>query len=145
MTSTQVIMIIAFLLYASALDGTLYAATALLGMCYGVQYSIMIPTVSELFGLKHFGVISSFMMLGNPIGALLFSVFLAGNLYDTEAAKQGNSTCYGANCFRITFLVLAGVCGIGATLSIILTVRLRPVYQMLYASGSFRLSHTSNQ
>jgi hypothetical protein len=26
-----------------------------------------------------------------------------------------------------------------------LTVRLRPVYQMLYASGSFRLSHTSNQ
>ncbi|WJX70075.1 hypothetical protein P8452_54223 [Trifolium repens] len=145
MTSTQVIMIIAFLLYASALDGTLYAATALLGMCYGVQYSIMIPTVSELFGLKHFGVISSFMMLGNPIGALLFSVFLAGNLYDTEAAKQGNSTCYGANCFRITFLVLAGVCGIGAILSIILTVRLRPVYQMLYASGSFRLSHTSNQ
>ncbi|CAJ2661416.1 unnamed protein product [Trifolium pratense] len=88
-----------------ALDGTLYAATALLGMCYGVQYSIMVPTVSELFGLKHFGIISSFMMLGNPIGALLFSVFLAGNLYDTEAAKQGNSTLYGANCFsfRVTF------------------------------------------
>jgi MFS family permease len=106
-------MIIAFLLYASALYGTLYAATALLGMCYGVQYSIMVPTVSELFGLKHFGVISSFMMLGNPIGALLFSVFLAENLYDTEAAKQGNSACYSANCFRITFLVLAGVCGIG--------------------------------
>ncbi|AES68193.1 putative major facilitator superfamily domain-containing protein [Medicago truncatula] len=120
-----------------------YAATALLGMCYGVQYSIMVPTVSELFGLKHFGVISSFMMLGNPIGALLFSV--AGNLYDTEAAKQGNSTCYGANCFRITFLVLAGVCGIGTILSIILTVRIRPVYQMLYAGGSFRLSQTSNQ
>nr|XP_027190051.1 protein NUCLEAR FUSION DEFECTIVE 4 isoform X2 [Cicer arietinum] len=145
MTCTQVIMIIAFLLYASALDGTLYAATALLGMCYGVQYSIMVPTVSELFGLKHFGVISSFMMLGNPIGALLFSVFFAGNVYDTEAAKQGNSTCYGADCFRITFLVLAGVCGLGTILSIILTVRIRPVYQMLYAGGSFRLSHTSNQ
>ncbi|CAI8611826.1 unnamed protein product [Vicia faba] len=145
MSITQVIMIIGFLLYASALDGTLYAATALLGMCYGVQYSIMVATVSELFGLKHFGVISSFMMLGNPIGALLFSVFLAANLYDTEASKQGNSTCYGANCFRITFLVLACVCGIGTILSIILTVRIRPVYQMLYASGSFRLSRTSNQ
>ena len=146
MAITQVIMIIAFSLYASALYGTLYAATALLGMCYGVQYSIMVPTVSELFGLKHFGVISSFMMLGNPIGALLFSVFLAGNLYDSEAAEQGNSTCHGANCFRITFLVLAGgVCGIGTILSIILTVRIRPVYQMLYAGGSFRLSHTSNQ
>ncbi|GAU27827.1 hypothetical protein TSUD_114070 [Trifolium subterraneum] len=133
MTSTQVIMIIAFLLYASALDGTLYAATALLGMCYGVQYSIMVPTVSELFGLKHFGVISSFMMLGNPIGALLFSVFLAGNLYDTEAAKQGNSTCYGANCFRITFLVLAGVCGIGAILS----------YGSVLCSGNYACAHDS--
>ncbi|KAL5056004.1 hypothetical protein RYX36_036686 [Vicia faba] len=94
-------MIIAFLLYDSALDGTLYVATTLLGMCYGVQYSIMVANVSELFGLKHFGVIRSFMMLGNPIGALLFSVFLAGNLYDTKAAKQGNFTCYGANCFKV--------------------------------------------
>ncbi|KAL2332494.1 hypothetical protein Fmac_020075 [Flemingia macrophylla] len=144
MTSTQIIMIIAFLLYASALDGTLYAATALLGICYGVQYSVMIPTVSELFGLRHFGVISSVMMLGNPIGALIFSVFLAGNVYDAEAEKQGSSTCYGANCFRLTFLVLAGVCGLGTILSLILTLRIRPVYQMLYAGGSFRLSQTLN-
>jgi len=28
------------------LDGTLYATTALLGMWYGVQYSIMVSTVS---------------------------------------------------------------------------------------------------
>ena len=144
MTSTQIIMIIAFFLYASALDSTLYAATALLGICYGVQYSIMFPTVSELFGLKHFGVISSSMMLGNPIGALLFSALFAGSVYDAEAAKQGSSTCYGANCFRLTFLCLAGVCGLGTILSIILTVRIRPVYKMLYAGGSFRLSQTSN-
>ena len=137
-------MIITFILYALALNGTLYAATALLGICYGVQYSIMVPTVSELFGLKHFGVISSFMMIGNPIGAILFSVLLAGHLYDVEAAKQGTSTCYGANCFRITFLVLAGVCGLGTLLSIILTIRIRPVYQMLYAGGSFRLPQTSS-
>ncbi|BAT91490.1 hypothetical protein LR48_Vigan05g222300 [Vigna angularis] len=143
MTCAQIIMIVAFLFYASALNGTLYAATALLGICYGVQCSIMAPTVSEIFGLKHFGVISSFMMLGNPIGALIFSVFLAGNVYDTEAAKQGNSTCYGADCFRLTFLVLAGVCGLGTILSIILTIRMRPVYKMLYAGGSFRLSQNS--
>ncbi|ESW22771.1 hypothetical protein PHAVU_005G179700, partial [Phaseolus vulgaris] len=92
---------VSILFYAYALDGSLYAAaTALLSICYGVQCSIMAPTVSEIFGLKHFGVISSFMMLGNPIGALIFSVFLAANVYDTEAAKQGNSTCYGADFFR---------------------------------------------
>ncbi|KAG8379769.1 hypothetical protein BUALT_Bualt07G0123900 [Buddleja alternifolia] len=139
MTVTQIIMILTFLLYASALNGTLYAATALLGICYGVQVGIMIPTASELFGLKHFGIISSFMSLGNPVGALLFSGFLAGQVYDSEAAKQLGPSCMGPNCFRVTFLVLAGVCGLGTLLSIVLSIRIRPVYQMLYAGGSFRV------
>ncbi|XP_040370631.1 protein NUCLEAR FUSION DEFECTIVE 4 isoform X2 [Rosa chinensis] len=139
MTCAHILMILSFILYALDLSGTLYAATTLLGICYGVQYSMMVPTVSELFGLKHFGINYGFMLIGNPIGAVLFSVLLAGNLYDAEAAKQGTSTCIGADCFRITFIVLAGVCGLGTILSIILTVRVRPVYQMLYAGGSFRL------
>ncbi|GAV82071.1 Nodulin-like domain-containing protein [Cephalotus follicularis] len=143
MTCTQVVMIITYLLFASAIDGTLFAATALLGICYGVQFSIMIPTVSELFGLKHFGIFFNFMSLGNPIGAFLFSGLLAGYIYDTEAAKQhglnlfGSSiACLGPNCFRVTFLVLAGLCGVGSILSIILTMRIWPVYQMLYGDGS---------
>ncbi|XP_062008047.1 protein NUCLEAR FUSION DEFECTIVE 4 isoform X1 [Rosa rugosa] len=139
MTCAHILMILSFILYALDLSGSLYAATTLLGICYGVQYSMMVPTVSELFGLKHFGINYGFMLIGNPIGAVLFSVLLAGNLYDAEAAKQGTSTCIGADCFRITFIVLAGVCGLGTILSIILTVRVRPVYQMLYAGGSFRL------
>ncbi|KAF2317136.1 hypothetical protein GH714_012072 [Hevea brasiliensis] len=88
LTCTQVIMIITCLLFASAIDGTLYAATASLGICFGVQFSIMIPTVSELFGLKHFSIFYNFMSLGNPIGAFLFSYLLAGYVYDNEAAKQ---------------------------------------------------------
>lgn len=144
MACAHILMILSFLLYALALNGTLYVATALLGICYGVQYSVMVPTVSEIFGLKHFGINYGFMLIGNPVGAVLFSVLLAGNLYDTEAAKQGTSTCIGADCFRITFLVLAGVCGLGTILSIILTVRVRPVYQMLYAGGSFRLPSAAN-
>ncbi|KAL0429761.1 UNVERIFIED_CONTAM: hypothetical protein Sradi_0602100 [Sesamum radiatum] len=140
---TQIIMVLTFLLYASALNGTLYAATALLGICYGVQFGIMIPTASELFGLKHFGIIFNFMALGNPAGALLFSGWLAGQIYDAEAAKQLTSSCMGPSCFRLTFLILAGICGLGTLLSIILTIRLRPVYQMLYAGGSFRLPQSS--
>ncbi|XP_030546923.1 protein NUCLEAR FUSION DEFECTIVE 4 isoform X1 [Rhodamnia argentea] len=139
MTFAQIIMIATFLLYASALNGTLYGATALLGICYGVQFSIMIPTASELFGLKHFGIIFNFMQLGNPIGAFLFSGILAGDVYDAEAALQGVSTCLGPTCFRLTFLVLAGLCGLGALLSIVLYVRIRPVYQSLYSEGSFRI------
>lgn len=136
-------MILTFLLYASALNGTLYAATALLGICYGVQFGIMIPTASELFGLKHFGIIFNFMQLGNPVGALLFSGWLAGEVYDLEAAKQPGASCIGPDCFRLTFLILAGLSALGTFFSIILTVRLRPVYQMLYGSGSFRLPQSS--
>ncbi|XP_073040065.1 protein NUCLEAR FUSION DEFECTIVE 4 [Primulina eburnea] len=143
MTITQFIMILTFLLYASALNGTLYSGTALLGICFGVQFGVMIPTASELFGLRHFGIIFNFMLLGNPAGAFLFSAFLAGHIYDAEAAKQQSSSCIGPHCFRITFLVLAGLCGLGTILSIILTLRIRPVYQMLYAGGSFRLPQSS--
>lgn len=150
MTCTQVIMIITYVLFASAFNGTLYAATALLGICYGVQFSIMVPTVSELFGLKHFGIMYNFMSLGNPLGAFLFSALLAGYVYDNEAAKQqghnlfsSGFTCMGPNCFRLTFLVLAGVCGFGSILSMVLTVRIKPVYQMLYGGGSFRLPQNS--
>ncbi|XVE89027.1 hypothetical protein DITRI_Ditri19aG0117000 [Diplodiscus trichospermus] len=144
MTFTLIIMVLAFVLYALALSGTLYVSTALLGVCYGFQYSLMVPTASELFGLKHFGIIYNFMQIGNPTGALLFSGLLAGYVYDAEAAKQGSSTCLGAECFRLTFVVLAAICGLGTILSILLTIRIRPVYQMLYASGSFRLPQASD-
>lgn len=144
MAFAQIIMIVAFLLYASGINGTLYAATALLGICYGVQIAIMIPVASELFGLKHFGVIFNFMGLGNPLAALLFSGLLAGYVYDIEEAKQGGSSCLGPNCFRLTFYVLASMCGLGTILLIILTIRIKPVYQMLYAGGSFRISQSSD-
>lgn len=139
MTITQVIMVITYLLFASNINGTLLAAISLLGICYGFQFSIMVPTASELFGLKNFGMIFNFMSLGNPLGAYLFSNLLAGFLYDNEAERQSSSTCLGPNCFRLTFIVLAGVCVIGTILSMVLTVRIRPVYKMLYAGGSFRL------
>lgn len=150
MACTQVVMIVAYLLFASFINGTLYVATALLGICYGVQFSVMVPTASELFGLKHFGIIYNFMLLGNPLGALLFSGLLAGYIYDKEAERQlgglflgSSNSCLGPNCFRITFFILAGICGLGSILSVILTIRIKPVYQMLYSSGSFRLPQGS--
>lgn len=151
LTCTQTIMLMVYLIFAFAVNGTLYPAVAFLGVCYGVQVSIMIPTVSELFGLKHFGVLSSFMSIGNPLGATLFSALLAGSIYDTEAAKQhgidlfaNGASCVGASCFKLTFFILSGVCAAGIILSVILTLRIKPVYQMLYAGGSFRLPQTSS-
>ncbi|GMP63204.1 hypothetical protein CsSME_00024989 [Camellia sinensis var. sinensis] len=144
MTFTQIIMIITYLLFASALDGTLYVATAVLGMCYGFQFLTMVPIISKLFGLKHFGMIFNFMSLGNPLCVLLFSGFLAGFVYDSEAAKQHGTSCLLPNCFRLAFIILAGVCALGTVLSVVLTKRIKPVYEMLYAGGSFRLPQSSN-
>ena len=151
LTFTQIIMLVVYLLFAYAVNGTLYPVVALLGVCYGVQVSVMIPTVSELFGLKHFGVLGNVMSLGNPLGAFLFSALLAGYVYDTETARQealgliaSGASCLGPNCFQLTFFVLSGVCAAGIILSIILTWRIKPVYQMLYAGGSFRLPQTSS-
>ena len=90
------------------------------------------------------------MCLVNPLGALLFSFLLAGRVYDNEVARQlalglidSGVSCVGADCFKLTFFVLAGVSVVGAICSIILTLRIRPVYQMLYAGGSFKLPQTS--
>ena len=139
MTCAHIIMTVAFILFAFAIDGILYTATALLGICYGILYAVMVPTASELFGLRHFGVIYNCLLLGNPVGALLFSGILAGYIYDAEAARQGSSTCVGPDCFKVTFLALAGCCGLGTVMSIILTVRIWPVYEMLYSGGSYHL------
>ncbi|KAI4376706.1 hypothetical protein MLD38_014439 [Melastoma candidum] len=152
MSWTQAIMILIYLIFAYAFKGTLLVVTALLGICYGIQFSIMVPTVSEIFGLKHFGLLLGFISLGNPVGAFLFSGLLAGYIYDKEAAKQHGVallkattvSCLGPDCFRITFLVLAGVSSLGVVLSIILSIRIKPVYQMLYSGGSFRQPQSSN-
>ncbi|KAL6606094.1 hypothetical protein ACP70R_041747 [Stipagrostis hirtigluma subsp. patula] len=147
-TCTQVVMIITYLLFALGSHATLYVSVALLGICFGVQFSVIISTSSELFGLKHFGKIYNFIALANPVGAFLFNS-LAGYVYDLEVQKQHAATsgsdiaCHGPNCFRLTFCVLSGAASLGTLLSIILTVRIRPVYQMLYAGGSFSQPRSS--
>ncbi|CAM0903934.1 unnamed protein product [Alopecurus aequalis] len=143
MMCTQIIMVITFLLFATGLHSLIYVSTTLLGICYGVQFAVMIPTVSELFGLKDFGLMYNFMLMVNPIGAFFFSALLAGYIYDKEAARQNPgvldpSNCFGPDCFRLTFYVCAMVCCCGTFICMFFIARIKPVYQMLYASGSFR-------
>ncbi|KAI4991396.1 hypothetical protein ZWY2020_039767, partial [Hordeum vulgare] len=65
-TCTQVVMIINYLVFALGLKATLYISVAILGICYGVHFSVMVSTSSELFGLKQFGKIYNFILLANP-------------------------------------------------------------------------------
>ncbi|MCO5600504.1 hypothetical protein L7F22_054617 [Adiantum nelumboides] len=123
---------------------TLYLGTLLVGTGYGSHWGIVPPMISELFGIKHFGMFYNVYTMGTPAGVLFFSGFLAGYLYDIEAAKQQqthhllhnlastSSTCSGAVCFRASFLVMVGFCIIGMFLCAILSLRTRSVYANLY-------------
>lgn len=154
MALTQTILAVAYLCLAYALaPAVVYACAAAIGVCYGVQFAVMIPTTSELFGLNNFGLFYNLMAVANPLGAVLFSEELAGRLYDGEAARQHGRTggggsphaCLGPDCFRVAFVVLAGCCALGTAVSLVLAARIRPVYRSLYAGGSFRMPNSSQQ
>jgi hypothetical protein len=89
MALTQTILAVAYLCLAYALaPGVVYACAAAIGVCYGAQFAVMIPTTPELFGLDNFGLFYNLIAVAIPLGAVLFSEELAGRLYDGEAARQ---------------------------------------------------------
>ncbi|CAM6035982.1 unnamed protein product [Sphagnum compactum] len=169
MVLSQLLMLVGYILFATAAPGSLYVGSIVVGICYGVQISITVPTASELFGLQHFGIMYNFIILNLPLGSFLFSGLLAGWLYDREASRtpqQGHGknwvlmksmgtsskefffssvvsewgsssaeepqNCTGAHCFFSVFMIMAGMCAIGIVLNIILILRIRPLYQLLY-------------
>ena len=75
---------------------------------------------------------------------------LDGYIYDQESQRQSgysypasmratNVDCLGPNCFRVTFIIMERVCAFGVLMSIILTIRIRAVYEALYGRGSFHI------
>lgn len=80
-------LLIAHLLFARALPGSMYAASILIGLCSGIQWTLIGPTISELFGLKQFGLIYGTICSASALGSLLFSS-LVGHLYDHECQKE---------------------------------------------------------
>ncbi|RWW74499.1 hypothetical protein BHE74_00017558 [Ensete ventricosum] len=100
---------------AVAIPGSLYIGSVVVGLCYGVRLAVSVPTASELFGLKYYGLIYNILILNLPLGSFLFSGLLAGLLYDAQATKTegGANTCVGAHCYRMVFVIMALACIIG--------------------------------
>ncbi|XP_057874178.2 protein NUCLEAR FUSION DEFECTIVE 4 [Cryptomeria japonica] len=177
MAVSQVVMIVGYITMAIGMQGSLYIGSMVVGICYGVRLSISVPTASELFGLKYYGLIYNFLILNLPLGSFLFSGLLAGILYDIEAAKdrkenvisplltrgwssvnfngllsgrhelyvENGKTCVGAHCYRLVFLVMAGVCLLGLGLDLLLTFRTKKLYSNLYRSRKARVSQHLRQ
>lgn len=133
-------MAVGYILMAMAMPGSLYIGSIVVGICYGVRLAVTVPTASELFGLKYYGLIYNVLILNLPLGSFLFSGLLAGLLYDAQATKtaSGGNTCIGAHCYRLVFIVMAVACIVGFGLDVLLSIRTRSLYSKIYASRKLK-------
>ncbi|ESW03691.1 hypothetical protein PHAVU_011G034300 [Phaseolus vulgaris] len=134
--ASQLLMAVGYILLAMAVPGSLYIGSILVGICYGVRLAITVPTASELFGLRYYGLIYNILILNLPLGSFLFSGLLAGILYDMEATttEGGGNTCVGGHCYRLVFIVMTGACIVGFFLDILLSFRTKTIYTKISIS-----------
>ncbi|CAI7889038.1 unnamed protein product [Closterium sp. NIES-53] len=84
----QALMAIGHIFFALAFPSSLHLGSVIVGLCYGVHWSIMPATASEIFGLKHFGMLYNTLTAACPMGSFVFSGMIAGYLYDRESEKD---------------------------------------------------------
>ena len=145
--ASQILMAAGYLIMAFALPGSLYIGSVIVGACYGVRLAITVPTASELFGLKYYGLIYNILVINLPLGSFIFSSLIAGNLYDAEATTTagGGNTCVGRHCYFLTFIIFAGACLVGFGLDILLAFRTKNAYTKIFESKkSKKVDITSN-
>ncbi|KAK2994248.1 hypothetical protein RJ640_029177 [Escallonia rubra] len=140
--ASQILMTVGYIVMAMAVPGSLYIGSIVVGICYGVRIAVSVPTASELFGLKYYGLIYNILILNLPLGSFLFSGLLAGFLYDAQATSTagGGNTCVGAHCYRLVFVIMAVACIVGFGLDVLLTIRTKTVYSKIYASRKSKKS-----
>ncbi|WVY98608.1 hypothetical protein V8G54_030759 [Vigna mungo] len=139
-TSILVIPCIGHLLIAFNVPNGLYAASMIIGFCFGANWPLLFSIISELFGLKFYSTLYNVGSVASPIGSYLFSVRVAGYLYDKEARKQMAAlglkrkpgeelNCYGSECYKMAFIIITAVSLFGALVSLILVLRTREFYK----------------
>lgn len=134
-------MVVAFAVMAVATPGSLYVGSAVIGFAYGIRLAVTVPTASEMFGLKYYGLIYNILILNLPLGSFLFSGLIAGFLYDaeaTETAGGGGNTCSGAHCYRLVFVIMAATSGVGMVLDVLLAFRTKSLYAKIHAARESR-------
>ncbi|KAG8057573.1 hypothetical protein GUJ93_ZPchr0002g23813 [Zizania palustris] len=140
--ASQVVMAVGYVVMALGMPGSLFVGSVVVGVCYGVRLAVTVPTASELFGLKYYGLIYNILILNLPLGSFLFSGLLAGLLYDAQATKVpgGGNTCVGAHCYRLVFVIMALACVVGFGLDVLLCFRTKRVYAKIHESKRPRRS-----
>lgn len=94
------------------------------GLAYGSFWALLPTLVSELYGLAHFGALYAFQAFAPSVGSVLLSAQLTSRLYERHVLP-GSANCYGRQCFRLAFLLLAAGCAAAVALSLLLWARTR--------------------
>ncbi|KAF7099074.1 hypothetical protein CFC21_100760 [Triticum aestivum] len=137
LTAVLLFSCVGHLLIAFGVPQSLYAASVILGFCFGAQWPLLFSIISEVFGLKYYSTLFNFGSAASPIGAYVLNVRIAGRMYDAEAARQhgghaaavGDKICKGVQCFKHAFLIITGVTLAGALVSLVLVWRTRSFYK----------------
>lgn len=128
------------LLIAFAVPNSVYATSVIIGFCFGAQGPLINATISEIFGLKHFSMLFNMSTMAIPIGSYLFNALLTGKLYDKVAKQQlkvkgltrkegEDLDCFGAECYKLSFIIITGVTLFGCFVCFILALRTRKFYK----------------
>jgi MFS family permease len=126
------------LLFSSVMimQGTVisYLAAALLPVSYGGWFGVLPAFVCSAFGEKRFGFNYGFVTTGLAIANVIFGQ-ISGAIYDVFTSSS-EILCWGANCFRYTFIICAGVCGLGfASMLIAYTLEVRRQLKLTHQSS----------
>ncbi|CAM0949873.1 unnamed protein product [Alopecurus aequalis] len=136
LTVVLLVSCVGHLFIAFGVPRSLYAASVIIGFCFGAQWPLLFSIISELFGLKYYSTLFNFGSAASPLGAYVLNVRITGRMYDAEAARQnggvaavGNKICKGVQCFKHAFLIITGVTLAGVLVSLVLVWRTRSFYK----------------
>ncbi|XP_047175808.1 uncharacterized protein LOC124843190 [Vigna umbellata] len=140
LTLTMLLSCVGHLLIAFDVPNGLYAASVIIGFCFGAQWPLLFAIISELFGLKYYATLYNFGSAASPLGLYVLNVVMTGHLYDKEAKKQlaalglerkkgQELNCIGLHCFKLSFIIITAATFFGAIVSLILVARTRKFYK----------------
>jgi hypothetical protein len=90
---------------------TIRYTSALVGLSYGMVWSITPTLVSEIFGPKEFALIWGWFALAPTLGSVVFNS-IAGKVYQSHVTV--GKTCFGSSCYFSSFIYNAIGAVIGA-------------------------------
>lgn len=129
----------------------LYIACIFGGSSYGALNALNPIIISEMYGTDHMGSIYTTMSISLAIGSYVFASKIAGGIYDSHAVSTSSEsgsrgsgdggggeanalTCTGHECFGMTYVISATVCGLACVAMMWVGAKSRNRYKVLYGA-----------